>query len=95
MAERKKMSDTARKFIETGQIEPTASSVVNQEESSNEALRRELLGEEKALEPTVRFTVDLPKSLHRRLDQLSLDSSKPKTELVRVMIRQSLEQIGY
>lgn len=34
-------------------------------------------------EGRVRFTVDLPKSLHRRLKQRALDADQPMTELVR------------
>jgi len=34
-------------------------------------------------EGRVRFTVDLPKTLHRRLKQRALDADQPMTELVR------------
>lgn len=95
MAERKRMSDTARKFIETGQIDSSTSTESQPAQPKSSSLRRELLGEEKDAEPTVRFTVDIPRSLHRRLDQLSIDSGKPKTELVRIMIRRSLDDIDY
>ncbi len=100
MAERKRMTDAARKFIETGQIESSpaiAPTTANTEElpSTGGSLRSELLGEEKVTEPNTRFTVDLPRSLHRRLDQLSIDSGKPKTELVRIMIRRALDDIAY
>lgn len=99
MAERKKMTDTARKFIETGQVEPSTPPGTPQDQQSNappaDSLRCELLGEEQVTEPNIRFTVDLPRSLHRRLDQLSTDSGKPKTELVRIMIRRALENIDY
>lgn len=94
MAERKRMSDTARKFIETGQIDTSSTEPQSVQPKSN-SLRKELLGEEKEAEPSVRFTVDLPRSLHRRLDQLSIDSGKPKTELVRIMIRRALDDINY
>jgi len=112
MAERKKMSDAALKFIQTGEvesspenseIETTPIAEIKNPKSKNTTpskkvnldLRRQFLGETKESEATIRFTVDLPKSLHRRLEQLSLDSSKPKTELVRTMILQTLDQIGY
>lgn len=95
MAERKRMSDTARKFIETGQIDASAPAEIKSGQSKRSDLRRELLGEVKEAEPSVRFTVDIPRSLHRRLDQLSIDSGKPKTELVRIMIRSALDDIAY
>lgn len=63
--------------------------------TSASGLRDELLGESTESEATVRFTVDLPKSLHRRLQQLSLDSHKPKTELVRIMVRRILDDLKY
>jgi len=94
MAERKKMSDAARQFIQTGQVEPP-SPPSNKTDHPTDSLRQELLGGEQATEPNIRFTVDLPRSLHRRLDQLSTDSGKPKTELVRIIIRRALDNINY
>ncbi|NJK39823.1 MAG: ribbon-helix-helix protein, CopG family [Oscillatoriales cyanobacterium RM2_1_1] len=60
-----------------------------------DSLRAELLGNQLDDEPTIRLTVDLPRVLHRRLNQLSLDSGKPKSELVRIMIRRALESVDY
>jgi len=94
MVERKKMSDAARQFIQTGQVEPSSPPSTSPDRPTD-SLRQELLGGEQAAESNVRFTVDLPRSLHRRLDQLSTDSGKPKTELVRIMIRRALENINY
>ena len=34
-------------------------------------------------EPRVRFTVDLPRSLHKRLKQAALDREEPMTDLAR------------
>lgn len=94
MAERKRMSDAARMFIETGQIE-TSSTVNGNDIPDTNSLRSELLGEPQATESAIRFTVDLPRSLERRLKQLSIDSGKPKTELVRIIIRRALDEIDY
>jgi hypothetical protein len=99
MASRKKMTDAARQFMETGYVEenqPEAEKVTNNPNSENHSsLKSELLGELVEAEPTVRFTVDIPKSLHKRLSQLSTDTSKPRTEIVRIMILRALEDIGY
>lgn len=95
MAERKRMSDTARKFIDKGQVEPSTPPATSPDQPATNSLRGELLGEEKVAEANIRFTVDLPRSLHRRLDQLSTDSGKLKTALVRIMIRRALENIEY
>jgi len=95
MAERKKMSEAARQFIQTGQVHPSSPPSASSAQPTSSSLRQELLGDEPATESSVRFTVDLPRSLHRRLDQLSTDSGKPKTELVRIMIRRALENVDY
>jgi len=95
MAGRKKMSEAARQFIRTGQVHPSSPPSASSDQPTSNSLGQELLGDEQATESSVRFTVDLPRSLHRRLDQLSTDSGKPKTELVRIMIRRALENIDY
>jgi len=83
------MSDNAQKFIETGEVASLSQSPTDGD------LREELLGERLADESRVRLTVDLPRSLHRRLNQLALDSGKPKTELVRIILRRTLDYIDY
>lgn len=121
MANRKSMSETAKLFLKTGDVESepgarSADAAMVQDHSPSIAisssspnpdlpvadplppvsdLRQELLGEATDSEATIRFTVDLPKSLHRRLQQLSLDSQKPKTELVRIMVRRMLDELEY
>ncbi|MGK7907523.1 MAG: hypothetical protein AB4040_09885 [Synechococcus sp.] len=99
MAERKKMTEAARKFISTGQIEDSSSQASSKKtevaQVPSSSLRSELLGESQASEATIRFTVDLPRSLHKRLEHLSLDSGKPKTELARTILKRALDEIGY
>lgn len=113
MANRKSMSEAAKTFLQTGQLETSSQSNPEKEselveiakqieptskpkqKTRHKSLRHELLGEDQHMEATIRFTVDLPRSLHRRLDQLSIDSGKPKTELARIMIRRILEEISY
>ncbi|MGL5081388.1 MAG: hypothetical protein ACRC8A_07860 [Microcoleaceae cyanobacterium] len=102
-SDRKKMSQVAPQFMGSNlmgsnlsDVNPTVvASEAVQPESSEESLRTELLGNLTAEEPTIRLTVDLPRALHRRLNQLSLDSGKPKSELARIMIRRSLESVDY
>lgn len=43
------------------------------------------------LDPTVRFTVDLPKSLHKRLKRIAIDRGQPMTELVRESLKEWLD----
>jgi hypothetical protein len=44
-------------------------------------------------EAKVRFTVDLPRSLHRKLKQEALDRDQPMTELARDVLRAWLENL--
>ena len=119
---RKKLSDAAKQFIQSGEIDIPVETIrektSNEEEVTEEEkeietgkddelekpsssstlgknLKQELFGSVSSKESNIRFTVDLPSSLHRRLNQLSLDAGKPKTELVRIMIRQALDSLDY
>jgi len=102
------MQQQYHQFIETGEAEaaevppktgsdsskatPSQSNEVP--ERSDSDLRSELLASPEK-EVTTRFTVDIPKSLNRRLEQLSLDSERPKTELIRRILRHTLDELGY
>ncbi len=44
-------------------------------------------------EATVRFTVDLPASMHRKLSLLAARTGKKKAEIVRVLLNEVLEDI--
>lgn len=102
---RKKISEAAREFIgsqASNQEQNDTDSKTNKSANINpetavteSSLKSELLGNIEEEEPTIRLTVDLPRPLHRRLNQLSLDSGKPKSELVRIMIRRALESVEY
>lgn len=99
MPERRKMTDAARQFLETGEV--SAQTLVSvAEDKSNKvkgmsSLKAELLGESIEAEATIRFTVDLPRSLNQRLVRLSQDSQKPKTELARTILERVLDDLGY
>ena len=58
-------------------------------------LKQELFGDRKSKESSIRFTVDIPESLNKRLAQLSVDTGKPKTELVRTIIDRALSSLDY
>ena len=58
-------------------------------------LKQELFGGRKSKESSIRFTVDIPESLNKRLAQLSVDTGKPKTELVRTIIDRALSSLDY
>ena len=44
-------------------------------------------------EATVRFTVDLPASMHRKLSILAARTGKKKAEIVRVLLDEALEDV--
>lgn len=44
-------------------------------------------------EATVRFTVDLPESMHRKLSILAARTGKKKAEIVRVLLVETLQDI--
>ncbi len=44
-------------------------------------------------EPTVRFTADLPESIHRRLSILAARTGKKKVEIVRMLLVEALQDI--
>lgn len=46
-------------------------------------------------EATIRFTVDLPQSTHRKLSLLAAMTSKTKAEIVRVLLNEALEDAGF
>jgi len=45
-------------------------------------------------EATIRFTVDLPQSMHRRLSLLAARTGKSKAEIVRVLLDEALDDMN-
>ncbi len=94
---RKKLTEAQKQFITGDNVPKQASQQVNTEVSDDIAtnLKQELFGERQTKESSIRFTVDIPASLNKRLSQLSVDTGKPKTELVRTIINQALTSLDY
>ena len=98
---RKKLTDAQKQFIAGDDLDNQSSQQANTEvntEISNDIgnnLKQELFGDRKAKESSIRFTVDIPESLNKRLSQLSVDTGKPKTELVRTILNQALNSLEY
>lgn len=98
---RKKLSDAQKQFIAGDDINDEANQQANTEaiaEISNDIganLKQELFGDRKTKESSIRFTVDVPISLNKRLSQLSVDTGKPKTELVRTILDRALTSLEY
>jgi len=98
---RKKLSDAQKQFITGDDINAQANQQVLAEVSTEISddiganLKQELFGDRKSKESSIRFTVDIPESLNKRLAQLSVDTGKPKTELVRTILNQALSSLDY
>jgi hypothetical protein len=45
-------------------------------------------------EATVRFTVDMPESMHRKLSVLAAKTGKKKVEIVRVLLGEMLDEVN-
>ena len=98
---RKKLTDAQKQFIAGDDLNNQSSQQVNTEVNTQISddignnLKQELFGDRKAKESSIRFTVDIPESLNKRLSQLSVDTGKPKTELVRTILNQALNSLDY
>ena len=94
---RKKLTDAQQQFISGEDLSIKVSQQVDTEDRDDigSNLKKELFGDEEVKESSVRFTVDIPSSLHKRLNQLSVDTRKPKTELVRTILKQALNSLDY
>lgn len=102
---RKKLTDAQKQFIagddmnaeSNQQVLAEANTQVSTEISDRIGanLKQELFGDRKSKESSIRFTVDIPESLNKRLAQLSVDTGKPKTELVRTIIDRALSSLDY
>ena len=94
---RKKLTDAQKQFIANDEINKQASQQVSTEVSDDIGtnLKQELFGDRQTKESSIRFTVDIPASLNKRLSQLSVDTGKPKTELVRTILDRALTSLDY
>ncbi|MCC0179356.1 hypothetical protein I4641_20555 [Waterburya agarophytonicola K14] len=102
---RKKLSDAQKQFIAGDDMNTQASQQVLAEANTQVSteisdrigadLKQELFSDRKTKESSIRFTVDIPESLNKRLAQLSVDTGKPKTELVRTIIDRALTSLDY
>ena len=94
---RKKLTDAQIQFIAgddlNDQSSQQASTEILNDVGAN--LKQELFKKKKKKESSIRFTVDIPSSLNKRLSQLSVDTGKPKTELVRTIIDKALNSLDY
>lgn len=101
---RKGMDEMAKKFIsgemDDSPVTPQTHSSTNKKQDTNKKSENkpkskskvvEELLESSTKEATVRFTVDMPISLHRKLSELALRAGKKKVEIVRAILEEALE----
>ena len=98
---RKKLTDAQKQFITGDDLSNQANQQVDTQVNTQVLddigtnLKQSLFGDRQAKESSIRFTVDLPESLNKRLSQLSVDTGKPKTELVRTILDRALNSLDY
>lgn len=94
---RKKLTDAQKQFIAGEDTNTSASQQASNDITANlgNNLKQELFSDREVKESSVRFTVDIPASLHKRLNQLGVDTGKPKTELVRTILDRALTSLDY
>ncbi len=83
--------DTAKKFVygtEADTDDPPVSPA--QEKPTKDKKRQDLFEAPPKKEATVRLTVDLPESMHRKLSLLAAKTSKKKVEIVRLLLDEAL-----
>ncbi|MBD2458422.1 CopG family transcriptional regulator [Nostoc sp. FACHB-87] len=49
--------------------------------------------EQPSKEPTIRLTVDLPESMHRKLSMLAARTNRKKVEIVRFLLDEALKEV--
>ena len=86
----KDTSKHERKSQETDSKSPQTSKV-SKNPIKKTSIVNKLQEEEK--EPTVRLTVDLPQSKHRKLSILAAKTGKKKAEIVRLLLDEALEEV--
>lgn len=93
MTKRKSLNsdDTAKKFVygsEANTSEPPISQA--EQKPTLDKKRQDLFEAPPKREATVRLTVDLPESMHRKLSLLAAKTSRKKVEIVRLLLDEAL-----
>ncbi len=90
MNKRKPMSDAlAKEFVFGEQVTTTVEPELTATATPAEALMSKLL-DDQPKEATIRLTVDMPESMHRKLSLLSARTGKKKAVIVRLLLEQAL-----
>ena len=99
MSRRKPLNDALAQNFVYGEETPTPPEThslpanENQPTMPKTSLLDQLLEQPEPKEPTKRFTVDMPESMHRKLSILAAKSGRKKSEIVRVLLADLLDDI--
>ncbi len=102
MSRRKPLNDAlAQNFVygendyssDPSSNESNPSQETEQASMTKKSLLNKFLEEPTPKEPTKRFTVDLPESMHRKLSILAAKSGRKKSEIVRLLLSDLLEDV--
>lgn len=89
-------SDTQSKTQPTLEQEPVPQSILPVSPiSASQPAKFNLMSQlqQPSKEPTIRLTVDLPESTHRKLSVLAAKTSRKKVEIVRLLLDEALKDI--
>jgi hypothetical protein len=83
--EQEEKKETSSPTVEAAQ--PVTSTKAKKESSLMDKLQIE------SKEATIRFTVDLPESMHRKLSVLAAKTGRKKAEIVRMLLDEALKEV--
>lgn len=99
---RKSLEDSlASEFVYGSQKQPEVNSDPEAEHSKDTPLSQEKSIEKSLMsklqnpfkEATVRFTVDMPQSMHRKLSMLAAKTGRKKVDIVRLLLEEALKDV--
>ena len=96
MTKRKPLNseDAAKKFVYGTEADTSLPPVLPaQEKPKRDKKLQDLFETPPKKEATVRLTVDLPESMHRKLSLLAAKTSKKKVEIVRLLLDEALADV--
>lgn len=99
---RKSLEDTlASEFVYGSQNQPEVNPDPEVEDNHDTPKSEEKLAEKSLMsklqnpskEATVRFTVDMPQSMHRKLSMLAAKTGRKKVDIVRLLLEEALSDV--
>jgi len=96
MTKRKPLNDAlAENFVYgQGEISNETQAEVSSQNSAEQPTISHLLEAREEKEPTKRFTVDLPESMHRKLSILAARTGRKKSEIIKLLLNDLLKDFN-